>query len=60
MATVRFPFKVLVEWPMDAINRVEQRLADKRNREMYEKAERDQRIRRMFPPEEKKKSHPEG
>jgi len=55
----RLPFKVLVEWPMDALDRLQQRFIDRRNQEIYDRAERDQRLRRMFPPPEKKKGDSE-
>ena len=52
----KLPFKMLVEWPVDALNYFEQRIEDRRSREMTERTIRNDRLRKMFPkpPEEKK------
>ncbi len=59
ISLLKIPFKVFVEWPLDAIDWAEQKRLDRKNREVMERAERQRRLNEMFPQQEKPRKHGE-
>jgi hypothetical protein len=55
LTVLKFPLKLFLEWPMDALDRLQQRSLDRKNKEMGEKAERHKRLQMMNPKEKPKK-----